>query len=174
MRTKPCKIHASGILGACTALLIAAAPAAAAVDQLGQSAIGPNPQRCDPTNTTHRVIVRLPGVTVSEQTCAIRFVAQAKVKAWVHTEWRRTSNRTRFRSYVVQTRLQFRNLTYENESLHCRYAALINRSRTGSGTCETTARIAASTSRLYTGDGAVDYNTGNGVCHRELQGSPAV
>lgn len=50
----------------------------------------------------------------------------------------------------------------------------VNSTRSGSGTCETTARLAVSQSRLYTGDGAVDYNTGKGHRHRGLQDSGRV
>ena len=60
-----------------------------------------NVQKCDPSNTTHTRIVRLPGVNVYEQTCVVRFRSAGKVKALVHTTWKRTSNRTRFRSYTV-------------------------------------------------------------------------
>ena len=131
-----------------------------------------NEQKCHPTNTTHTRIVKLPGVNVYEQTCVIRFRSAGKVKAWVHTTWRRTSNRTRFRSYTVQARLEFQDL--DVDTLRCRYARAINSTRSGSRTCETTARVAISQSRLYTGDGAVDYNAGTGHRHRGLHGSGRV
>jgi hypothetical protein len=131
-----------------------------------------NVQKCEPSNTTHTQIVKLPGVKVFEQTCVIRFRSAGKVKAWVHTTWTRTSNRTRFRTYTVQARLEFHDL--DVETLRCRYAKVINSTRSGSRTCETTARVAISQSKLYTGDGAVDYNAGNGHRHRGLQGSRGV
>ena len=81
-----------------------------------------------------------------------------------HARGTRTSNRTRFRSYTVQTRLESHDL--DVETLRCRYAKLINASRSGSRTYETTARAAVSRSRPYTGDGAVDYNDGERRRHR--------
>ena len=131
-----------------------------------------NEQKCHPSNTPHTRIVKLPGVKVYEQTCVIRFRSAGKVKAWVHTTWTRTSSRTRFRSYTVQARLEFQDV--DVETLRCRYAKVINSSRGGSRTCETTARVAVSRSRLYTGDGAVDYNAGRGHRHRGLHVSARV
>ena len=151
------------------ALAVAALAAFLAVPRAHAQA---NEQKCQPSNTTHTRIVKLPGVKVYEQTCVIRFRSAGKVKAWVHTTWRRTSNRTRFRSYTVQARLEFHDL--DVETLRCRYAHDINSSRSGARTCETTARVAISQSPLYTGDGAVDYNAGRGHRHRGLQGSGGV
>jgi hypothetical protein len=132
-----------------------------------------NDQRCYPSNTTHTVTVRLPGVQVSEQTCVIRFRSAGKVKAWVHTVWKRTSNRTRFSTYTVQARLEFNDADVEKPT-RCRLAKLINSTRSGSDTCETTAKVVHSQSRVYTGDGAVDYAANTGRGHRGLHGSPKV
>jgi hypothetical protein len=129
-----------------------------------------NTQRCTPSNTTHTVIVRLPGVRVAEQTCVIRFGQRGTVKAWVHTKWRRTSMRTRFRQYSVQARLELRNVA--SKRLTCRYAGAINRSRAGERTCETTEEVTQA--RGWTGDGAVAYRAGAGRRVHGLPGSPAV
>ena len=79
------------------------------------------------------------------------------------TEYRRESGRPKEYSHDLDV-----------ETLRCRYAKLINASRSGSRTYETTARATVSRSRPYTGDGAVDYNAGRGHRHRGLHGSGAV
>jgi hypothetical protein len=127
-------------------------------------------QRCTPSNTTHTLVVRLPGVKIAEQTCIIRFGPAGAVKAWVHTRWRRTSFRTRFRQYSVQTRLELRNLAWTK--LTCRYAPDINASRAGERTCETTPQ--PTLARGWTGDGVVVYRAGQGRRVRALRGSPSV
>lgn len=130
-----------------------------------------NVQRCSPSNTTHRVFVRLPGVTVSEQTCVIRFTSAGSVKAWVDTVWKRTSFRTKFRFYTVEARLELDNLPDPGATLRCRYVRAINHSRSGERTCETTTRITQA--HGWTGDGAVAFSTGRAHL-RDLHGSPSV
>jgi hypothetical protein len=131
-----------------------------------------NVQRCTPTNTTHTVILRLPGIKIAEQTCIIRFGTAGSVKAWVHTKWRRTSFSTRFRQYSVRTQLELRNQPDPGRRLTCRYAAQINGSRSGERTCETTPRTTPA--HGWTGDGTVVYNVGDGTRVRGLHGSPGV
>jgi hypothetical protein len=135
-----------------------------------QDAVGQNTQRCRPSNTTHTLRVQLPGVRVAHQTCVIRFGPGGPVKAWVHTVWRRTSFRTRFRQYTVQARLELRNLP--ELSLNCRYARDINAARAGQRTCETTTQ--GTLARGWTGDGAVVYRAGEGRRVVRLTGSPGV
>jgi len=127
-------------------------------------------QRCTPTNTTHTVFVRLPGVRVAHQTCVIRFAPVGRVKAWVHTTWRRTSFRTRFRRYTVQARLELRDV--DVTSLRCRYARDMNRLARGQRTCETTLHV--SQAHGWTGDGRIAYRVGNRRTARGLPGSPSV
>jgi hypothetical protein len=148
------------------ALTAALAPALAAT----QDADAQNTQRCRPSNTTHTVRVRLPGVTVAHQTCVIRFGPGGPVKAWVHTVWRRTSFRTRFREYTVQARLELRDLT--ELRLRCRFARDMNGARTGQRTCETTTQ--GTLARGWTGDGTVAYRAGQGRRLVRLTGSPTV
>jgi hypothetical protein len=129
-----------------------------------------NVQRCRPSNSTHTVVVRLPGVRVAHQTCVIRFGPGGPVKAWVHTLWRRTSFRTVFRQYTVQARLELRDVN--GLTLRCRYARDINTSTVGQRTCETTPR--GTLARGWTGDGRVTYRAGDGRRVRGLRGSPPV
>jgi hypothetical protein len=150
------------------------ASAAAAVLAAGlltsQDAEAQNLQRCRPPTTTHTVVVRLPGVKVAHQTCVITFGRTGQVKAWVHTLWRRTNFRTRFRQYTVQARLELRDV--DDLRLRCRYADDINASTVGQRTCETTLR--ATNARGWTGDGRVVYRAGAGRRARGLAGSPPV
>jgi hypothetical protein len=153
-----------------THLAIAATAALAAGLLASPDAQAQNVQRCRPSNTTHTVRVQLPGVKVAHQTCVIRFGPVGRVKAWVHTTWRRTSFRTVFRQYTVQARLELRNV--DDLSLRCRYARDINTSTVGQRTCETTLR--ATNARGWTGDGAVVFRAGQGRRVRALAGSPPV
>jgi hypothetical protein len=132
-------------------------------------------QKCSPTNTTHTAVVRLPGITVGEQTCVIRFGPVGRFKAWVHTEWRRTSFRTRFAHYAVSARLELRNVVDNHVSTKCRhFAHTINTSRTGGLTCETSP-LEFSQAKGWSGDGAISYRTHGGKTHvHQLRGSPAV
>ena len=109
----------------------------AALLQAGDARAQANVQRCTPSNTTHTVVVRLPGVKIAEQTCVIRFGTAGSVKAWVHTKWRQTNFQTRLRRYTVNARLELRNVP-SDKRLDCRYAAVINASRAGERTCGTT------------------------------------
>jgi hypothetical protein len=143
----------------------------AALLPAGDARAQANVQRCTPSNTTHTVVVRLPGIKIAEQTCVIRFGQAGSVKAWVHTKWRRTNFQTRLRRYTVNARLELRDVP-SDKRLNCRYAAVINTSRAGERTCETTPQ--PTLARGWTGDGTVAYDAGNGTRVRRLRGSPSV
>lgn len=130
-----------------------------------------NVQRCSPSNTTHRVFLRLRGLTVSEQTCVIRFTSAGSVKAWVDTTWKRTSFRTKLRFYTVEARLELRNQPDTGATTRCRYVRDINHLRSGERTCETAIRVTQA--HGWTGDGAVAFSTGHAHL-RDLHGSPSV
>lgn len=158
--------------------VLVAMPAAALALAAGLSSPPPAAaaavQRCSPTNTTHTLVVRLPGIKVAEQTCVIRFAPVGRVKAWVHTVWKRTSFRTRFTAYAVSARLEFRNIVDRSGSAHCRrYAHLMNTSRRGALTCE--GILVFSQAKGWSGDGAIAYRVAGGRAHvRGLRGSPTV
>jgi hypothetical protein len=157
---------------ACAVAAPIAVAAALGVTALGASGAGTqaSTKRCTPSNTTHTVVVRLPGVKVAQQTCVIRFTSAGSVKAWVHTKWARTNSRTRFRRYSVQVRLQLRNVP--SKRLTCRYARAINTTSAGERTCETTLEVTQA--RGWTSDGAVVFDAGRGARVRGLRGSPSV
>jgi hypothetical protein len=157
----------AGVVAAATA--VAGAVGATVLGASGAHAKA-NTRRCAPSNTTHSVVVRLPGVRVAQQTCVIRFTGAGSVKAWVHTKWARTSRSTRFRRYSVQVRLELRNVS--SKRLTCRYARVINRTSKGERTCETTLEVTQA--RGWTSDGAVLFDAGRGAQVRGLRGSPSV
>ena len=119
------------------------------------------------------MVARLPGITISAQTCVIRFGPVGRVKSWVHTTWKRSSTKTRFSIFTISSRLELGNIPDRSKSVKCRIPARVNTTRSGSHTCESL--LNPTNAHGWTGDGAIGYKVpGHPSRVRQLTGSPKV
>jgi hypothetical protein len=130
-------------------------------------------QRCTPSINGHTRVARLPGVTIAAQTCVIRFGPVGRVKAWVHTTWKRSNFDTRFSIFTISSRLELRDVVDRAKSLRCRIPNIVNTQRSGSYTCTTL--LETTNAHGWTGDGSVGYKVpGHRSRVHQLHGSPKV